>query len=116
MAIKETMTRISNSSNALIVLSAITTVASVIAAKCEKPKVAFTLLGFSTTLQVREVYVRHQGGVQVLRKINISTNDISELDVPAHIVGAMKSSKASEPKTETEEEFLARIDPENFIH
>ena len=94
MSIKQSIARISNSTNTLIVISAITTVASVVAAKCKKPNTAVTLLAFSTTVQAREIYVRHQGNAQVLRKIRTTTNAISEMDVPAHIVAAMKANEA----------------------
>lgn len=116
MTITTTLSNIKNSTVALNVLSTVTVIAAAIAADRNKPLIATSLVGFSTVLAAREVYVRHVRGAKAIQTILMKSKEVSEMDVPADIVAAMKSSKASEPKTETEEEFLDRIDPENFIH
>jgi hypothetical protein len=91
MSIKQSIARISNSSNALITLSAITVVASAVAAKSNKPKLAVSLVGLSTALQAREVHVRHTNATAVIQNILMKSKEVSELDVPAHIVASMKA-------------------------
>lgn len=91
MTISTTLSNIKDSSVSLNILSAVTVVAAAIAADRNKPILATSLVGFSTVLAAREVYVRHVRGARTIQAILMKTNEVSEMDVPANIVAAMKS-------------------------
>ena len=117
MSIKQSFSNMSSSSNVLIVSSYITVVAAAIAAKYEKPVIATGLLGLSTSLNAREVYVRHARGAKAIQKILMKSKEVSEMDVPANIVAAMKSHQHTvmdfEPteaaRLESNSEFKVRL-------
>ncbi len=89
MSIKQTFSNISNSSNALVVSSLVTVVAAAIAAKYEKPVIATGLLGLSTSLNAREVYIRHKKTATSIQNILLKSREISEMDVPEEIRKSM---------------------------
>lgn len=87
MTIKQLFSDVSNSSNALVASSFVTVVAAAIAAKYEKPVIAAGLLGLSTSLNVREIYIRHNKTAASIQNILLKSREISEMDVPANIAG-----------------------------
>lgn len=87
MTIKQLFSDVSNSSNALVASSFVTVVAAAIAAKYEKPVIAVGLLGLSTSLNVREIYIRHKKTAASIQNILSKSREISEMDVPANIAG-----------------------------
>ena len=91
MTISTTLSNIKDSSVSLNIISAVTVVAAAIAADRNKPILATSLVGFSTVLAAREVYVRHVRGAKTIQTILMKTNEVSEMDVPANIVAAMKA-------------------------
>ena len=91
MTISTTLSNIKDSSVSLNIISAVTVVVAAIAADRNKPILATSLVGFSTVLAAREVYVRHVRGAKTIQTILMKTNEVSEMDVPVNIVAAMKA-------------------------
>lgn len=89
MTIKQSLRTISNSSSALTVSTFATVVAAAIAAKYDKPVIATTLLGLSTSLRARELYVCHKQSAASIKKILLKSREISEMDVPEEIRKSM---------------------------
>lgn len=94
MSIKETVKFVANSNTALTVGSIVALVSAGIAANKNKPEVAAVMLGLSTTMNVREIYVRHRDGAKAIQDILCKSNDISKMDVPTEFVKTMQKNKS----------------------
>ena len=109
MSIKQSIARISKSTTALNVLSCLTVVTSVVAAKKDKPMLAVGLMGFSTVISVREVYIRHCNGAKIIQEILAKATEVSEVDESMYQHTVVDFEPAEAEKLESNAEFKERL-------